>query len=95
MENSRCNSLEDLCCTELGGCYRHVRVIVVVKLDLANVVWVSGGSKGYITMEHFSRTPTMLRTSSLFYVVELCAEEGSGTLGLRRFERVATCCWAS
>ena len=58
-----------------------MRVIVVVKLDLANVVWVSGGSKDYITMEHFSRTPTMLRTSSLFYVVEICAEESGGAKG--------------
>ena len=64
-----------------------MRVIVVVKLDLANVVWVSGGSKGYITMEHFSHTPTMLRTSSLFYVVEICAEEGLG--GLNELQLVA------
>ena len=76
--SSRCSSLEDSCYTELCGRYRHVSIIVFEKLDLAIVVWISGGSKGYITMKQFSRTPMMLRTSSLYYDVEICAEEGSG-----------------
>ena len=55
-----------------------MRIIVFEKLDLVSVVWLSGGSKGYIRMKQFSRTPMMLLTSSLFYDVEICAEEGSG-----------------
>ena len=50
-----------------------MRVVVFQKLDFASVVWLSGGSKGYIRVRQLGRTLTMLCITSLD--VEVCADE--------------------
>ena len=49
------------------------------------MVWLSGGSKGYIRVRQLSHRLTMLRISSLD--VEVCAEEGSGAKFTMQLER--------